>query len=190
MGHVGCRTRPPERPLLGHLCMGAGPPGGGGGTQWVLLLGSPRRHPALPWEACDHHVPATRGWAAPPALALCSVSIPLPSFLTGRCPFMSKMLGLYRILLSAVLRFVQQHRPAWGHREVLRAGQSGRAPGGPRSGQEAPPLPQKAPFVGRVPRGSWGLGSHGGDGCYPSLVGKCQDRGGVSTFTRGWWPRL
>lgn len=116
------------------------------GTQRVLLLGSPRRHPALPWEACDHHVLATRGWAAPPALALCSVSIPLPSFLTGRCPFMSKMLGLYRILLSAVLQFVQQRRPAWGHREVLRAGQSGRAPGGPSSGQAAPPLPQKAPL--------------------------------------------
>ena len=41
---------------------------------------------------------------------------------------MSKMLGLYRILLSAVLWFVQQRRPSWGHREVLRAMESRRGP--------------------------------------------------------------
>lgn len=45
VGHVGCRTRPPERPLLGHLCVGAGSPGGGGAdstlSSWACPDGTP-----------------------------------------------------------------------------------------------------------------------------------------------------
>lgn len=46
---------------------------------------------------------------------------------------------------------------------------------GPGSGQAAPLLPWKAPFVGRMPWGSWGLFPTVVM-AYPSLAGKCQGR--------------